>query len=138
ELVETVQQDPAHAEKVLDKAGWVLGDDGVRVKDGVRASVLYQTIAGDQTRVLYQQIIQQNLADIGIEVKIENAQSDTIFGTKADGGLLANGNFDIAMSRAGRSSDPYSWVEVLTTENIPVEEGATGYSYTWWSNARFD
>jgi peptide/nickel transport system substrate-binding protein len=33
----------AEAKALLDEAGWVPGPDGVRVKDGVRLSVLFQT-----------------------------------------------------------------------------------------------
>ncbi|MGA0924270.1 MAG: peptide ABC transporter substrate-binding protein, partial [Lutimaribacter sp.] len=35
-------QDIAGANKMLDDAGWVKGADGVRAKDGVRLSILYQ------------------------------------------------------------------------------------------------
>ncbi|MFN3293946.1 MAG: peptide ABC transporter substrate-binding protein, partial [Gemmobacter sp.] len=38
-----LQQDIAGANKLLDEAGWVKGADGVRAKDGVRLSMLYQT-----------------------------------------------------------------------------------------------
>ena len=36
-------QDIAGANKLLDDAGWKKGGDGVRAKDGMRLSVLYQT-----------------------------------------------------------------------------------------------
>jgi peptide/nickel transport system substrate-binding protein len=130
--------DPEHAIAVLDAAGWVPGDDGIRVKDGVRASLRFQTIAGDTTRELYQQLIQQNMRDIGIELNIENVPSNTLFGGYSEGGLIQTGNFDIVMSRDGYFLDPLEWVSYFTTAWIPSEESPDGWTYAHWSNAEFD
>lgn len=124
--------DPDAAGEILDEAGWVLGDDGVRVRDGVRASITFQTIAGDQVRSLYQQMIQQNLADIGIETQIENVESNALFDTEAAGGLLATGDFDMVMSRDGFFSDPAVWIELFTTETT------IGFSYSHRSDPEYD
>jgi peptide/nickel transport system substrate-binding protein len=134
---EPTEFDPDRARQILDDAGWVEGDDGVRVKDGVRASVRYQTIAGDQVRSLYQQIIQQNLAEVGIETVIDNVPSNSLFDSRDEGGLLANGDFDIVMTRDGFYSDPAVWVDVFDTAHIPAA-GQTGISYAHWSNAEYD
>jgi peptide/nickel transport system substrate-binding protein len=130
--------DPEQAMQVLDEAGWVVGSDGIREKDGVRASLKFQTIAGDQTRELYQQLIQQNMKDIGIELVIENVPSNTLFGSYAEGGLLAVGNYDIVMSRDGYLIDPDPWVRCFTTDGIPSESNPDGFTYAYWSNQEFD
>src|SRR5690606_33601345 len=121
--------DPDKANEILDAAGWQRGSDGIREKDGVRASLRFQTIAGDQTRELYQQLIQQNMKDIGIELKIENVPSTTIFGSYQEGGLLARGNYDIVMSRDGYEVDPADWAAVFTSDSIPSEENPGGFTY---------
>ena len=130
--------DPEQAKQLLDGAGWVPGDDGVRAKGGVKASLRYQTIAGDQTRELYQQVVQQNLKDIGIELNIENVPSNTFLGSYEEGGLLATGNYDILMSRAGYLVDPAEWVATFTTDAIPSESNPGSRAYTFYSNPEYD
>lgn len=135
---EPAPYDPEKASAVLDAAGWVPGSDGIREKDGVRASLTFQTIAGDHVRELYQQIIQQNMADIGIELVIENVPSNRLFDSRDQGGLLATGDFDLAMSRAGYAPDPSDWISQFTTASIPSDDNPTGVSTAFWSNAEYD
>ncbi len=130
--------DPAKAAEVLDAAGWVPGGDGIREKDGVRASLRYQTIAGDQTRELYQQLVQQNMRDVGIELTIENVPSNTIFGSYEEGGILARGQYDILMSRDGYEVDPVQWAALFTTDSIPSAEAPDLFTYSFYSNPEFD
>ncbi|MEZ4563382.1 MAG: peptide ABC transporter substrate-binding protein [Thermomicrobiales bacterium] len=130
--------DPALANSLLDEAGWVMGDDGVRVKDGVRASLRYQTIAGDQTRELYQQVVQQNMKDIGIELVIENVPSNTIFGSWEEGGIFMRGDYDILMSRAGYFVDPASWAKDFTSDQIPSDEFPGGFNRVRYQSEAFD
>jgi peptide/nickel transport system substrate-binding protein len=130
--------DPDHSKAVLDAAGWVPGSDGIREKNGVRASLRFQTIAGDTTRELYQQVIQQNMKDVGIELKIENVPSNTLFGSYSEGGLIQVGNFDIVMSRDGFFMDPIEWVSYFITSWIPSAESPDGWTYAHWSNPQFD
>jgi glutathione transport system substrate-binding protein len=62
--------DPDGARRVLDEAGWRMGPDGVRVKDGQRASFLLyalQTQAAQQ----YLQAVQADLRRVGIEMRIQ-------------------------------------------------------------------
>jgi len=89
-------------------------------------------------RELYQQVVQQNLKDVGIEVEIENVPSNTLFGSYGEGGLIVRGNFDITMSRAGYEIDPFEWVALYETKNIPSEENPDGFSYSFYSNPEFD
>ncbi|MQA81048.1 MAG: hypothetical protein GEV10_21620 [Streptosporangiales bacterium] len=139
EQTRPARYDQRRADALLDAAGWRRGDDGVRVKDGVRASMKFQTITGDQTRVLYQQLIQHNLEQVGIELKIQNVPSNTMFGAYADGGLLATGNYDIMMSRAGADyPEPGPWVQTFVGSEIPTEKNPNGFTYAHWRNARFD
>lgn len=62
--------DPAAARKLLDENGWVPGPDGIRAKDGVRASfLLYGISDGQWNRV--SEAIQADLKRIGVELKIQ-------------------------------------------------------------------
>jgi peptide/nickel transport system substrate-binding protein len=69
--------DPARAAELLDEAGWTLNGD-VREKDGERLSFVCTTITGDQARRPEAEIVQQSLADVGIEMQIEEAPVATI------------------------------------------------------------
>ncbi|MDY7102272.1 MAG: peptide ABC transporter substrate-binding protein [Actinomycetota bacterium] len=138
--VEPNGYDPDAAAAVLDEAGWEMGPDGVRVRDGVEARLRFTTVSGDQVRELYQQIIQQNLADIGIAVDIENAPSDLLFAGYTDGGMIASGDFDIAMSREGEIADPtdFAYIDLFTCSWIASPDNPEGWAYTRWCNEEFD
>lgn len=60
--------DPELARSLLDEAGWIVGDDGVREKDGVRFSfeLLYQQ--GQQTYAQMVPYFQQAWGEIGVEM----------------------------------------------------------------------
>ncbi|MEZ4610142.1 MAG: hypothetical protein R2838_07820 [Caldilineaceae bacterium] len=44
------EYDPAKAAAMLDEVGWVVGDDGIREKDGVASSFTCTAHPGDQAR----------------------------------------------------------------------------------------
>lgn len=131
--------DPEAANTLLDEAGWVRGTDGIRVRDGVRAQLRFTTVTGSQQRILYQQMIQQNLSDIGIEVEIDNVESTVLFASYDDGGMMATGNYDMLLTLDGlRTPDPSEFLSRFTTASIPSADNPSGFSYTRWSNADYD
>lgn len=67
ESVNMYSYDPERAQSVLDEAGWTMGPDGVRVKDGQRLS-LRLTTYNDPNRVQLQQFLQNAWQQAGIEV----------------------------------------------------------------------
>jgi peptide/nickel transport system substrate-binding protein len=72
-------QDTAAANKLLDDAGWVRGSDGVRAKDGVRLSMLYQT-STNGVRQGTQALLKQMWAEIGVETELKNISASVFFG----------------------------------------------------------
>jgi len=62
--------DPDAAKKLLTDAGWVPGSDGVRVKDGVRASFTLYGI-NDPSWMRMSEAVQADLRRIGVEMKIQ-------------------------------------------------------------------
>lgn len=72
-------QDVEGAKKMLDDAGWKVGGDGVRAKDGVRLSMLYQT-STNAVRQDFQALIKQWWADIGVETELRNIDASVFFG----------------------------------------------------------
>ncbi len=67
--------DPALSRQMLDAAGWVVGPDGVRVKDGARFSFVMLNRAGVADRTAIAQVIQAQFKDIGIKVTFETLES---------------------------------------------------------------
>ena len=72
-------QDIAGANSMLDAAGWTRGADGVRVKDGVRLSYLFQT-STSAVRQDFQALIKQWWSEIGVEVELRNISASVFFG----------------------------------------------------------
>ncbi|MBR9843085.1 MAG: peptide ABC transporter substrate-binding protein [Rhodobacteraceae bacterium] len=117
-------QDIAGANAMLDAAGWVKGSDGVRAKDGVRLSILYQT-STNAVRQDFQALIKQWWSEIGVETELRNLNASVFFGGDpgspdtfqkfyADVEMYAN-NFDgtdpqayLAMYRCGNEPKPES------------------------------
>ncbi len=59
--------DPKQANQLLDDAGWVKGDDGVRAKDGVKLSFKLYTNTGNDTHAQYMAVMQQAWKAIGVD-----------------------------------------------------------------------
>jgi peptide/nickel transport system substrate-binding protein len=73
-------QDIEGANALLDEAGWVMGADGVREKDGVRLSFLYQT-STNSVRQTTQALLKQWWAEIGVDVELRNIDASVFFGS---------------------------------------------------------
>jgi len=72
--------DVDEANRLLDEAGWVRGADGVRAKDGVRLSILYQTSV-NSVRQGTQALIKQMWQAIGVETELRSVDASVFFGS---------------------------------------------------------
>ena len=70
--------DPEAANALLDEAGWTMGDDGVREKDGMKLSFTCTTITGDQARRPIAELAQVLFADIGVDMQLAEAPVSAI------------------------------------------------------------
>lgn len=73
ESVPMVEYDPEEAGRLLDEAGWVMGADGVRERDGVTLT-LNQISTDFENWGLFNQIIQEQLQAIGINCEISTLE----------------------------------------------------------------
>jgi len=95
--IEPWPYDPAAAAALLDEAGWVDSNgDGTRDKDGVELVLRYSTTAGNELREATQVVVQQMLAEIGVEIEILNYSYDILWNTLDTGGPIAAGEYDFA------------------------------------------
>ncbi len=131
---------PDKAKKLLDDAGWKAGADGIRVKDGVKASLTYQTTSGDKLRELAQQVIQEQLKDIGIALEIKNIPSASLLGTWGDNAPRAKGTFDINMWTTSPGIDPHAHLYIYYhSSQIPTEANkGEGQNYSRLKDADVD
>lgn len=74
-----VPYDPDAAARLLDDAGWTAGTDGIREKDGVRASFHLLYPAGDSVRQALSADFSNQLARLGIEAVLEGVGWDTAY-----------------------------------------------------------
>ena len=65
---------------LLDEAGWVVGEDGIREKDGVRAAFTLMYPASDSVRQMMAADTANQLKTLGIEVQIEGVGWDVAYG----------------------------------------------------------
>jgi len=70
--------DPEKARALLDEAGWVVGSDGIREKDGVKFSITCTTITGDQARRPIAELAQQFFSEVGIDMQLAEAPISSI------------------------------------------------------------
>ena len=64
---------------LLDEAGWVVGEDGIREKDGVRAAFTLMYPASDSVRQMMAADAANQLKTLGIEVQIEGVGWDVAY-----------------------------------------------------------
>jgi peptide/nickel transport system substrate-binding protein len=83
--------DPAAAAARLEQAGWTEGGDGVRVRNGRKLALRYSTTQGVRGREQAGELLQDQLAKVGIALELRPIDPGTLFGER-----LPEGSFDIA------------------------------------------
>ena len=120
---ECVTQNVDEANRILDEAGWMPGGDGVRAKDGVRLSILYQT-STNSVRQGTQALIKQMWEQIGVETELRNIDAAVFFGgDPASPDTYMKFYADIEMYTNNFSgTDPESYMANWACSEIPGPE----------------
>ena len=122
-----LMQDFEAANALLHDGGWRLpepgpDDDGVRRKDGVRLSILYQT-STNSVRQKTQELIQGWWQDIGVETILRDIDAGDFFGgDPASTNTLGRFYADIQMYTSGPGIDPQGFLGNWRTSEIASEE----------------
>ena len=124
--------DPDAGMALLEEVGWVDSDgDGVReaagvegIADGTLLEFKWQSTTASM-RVQYMQIFQQNLADCGIKVNLENLPAGEYFADGPDGPLFGR-HFDLGSFAWLTGVEPPCDLYLGLDTNIPSEENGWG------------
>lgn len=117
-------QDVEKAKALLDEAGWKDSDgDGVREKDGVKLSVLFQT-STNSVRQGTQALLKQMWNEIGMEVELKNISASVFFGGDQSSPDTFQKFFaDIEMyTNNFNGTDPEAYMGSWTCKQIPSPE----------------
>jgi peptide/nickel transport system substrate-binding protein len=125
-LVQGFTYDTEKAQALLEEAGWEMGSDGVRVKDGQRLSLVF--ISGFPSAEVHRpvpEIVQAQLAEIGIEVEIVEI-ADT--GSYHD--LLKEGKGDLWIETGNQNNADPTFLPYLLHHTDGYYSSALGYRFT--------
>jgi len=129
----SLDQDPAlkhydydvdAANALLDEAGWAMGADGVREKDGVKLAFTCTTITGDTARRPIAELAQQMLKGVGVDMQLAEAPISAIL----EG--LGNGTTDASL---------FNWTYgSVDPDSSATLHSAGGQNWNSFENARVD
>ena len=117
--------DPQEAMALLDGAGWAVGGDGVREKDGETLSFTITTITGDQARRPIAELAQLMFKDVGIDLQLEEAPVATILQG------MREGTMDASL---------YNWTygSAIDPDPFSTLHSTGGNNFAQFNNARMD
>lgn len=122
------------AARLLDEAGWKLGQDGIREKNGTKLSLVFMTTAGNKTREMVQTFLQQQWKSVGVDIVIKNEPARVLFS-------------ETTKKRKYSGMAMYAWVSspennprsTLTCGSIPTEaNGWSGQNYVGFCDPELD
>jgi peptide/nickel transport system substrate-binding protein len=98
--------DPVKAAALLDEAGWKLGPDGIRSKNGVRLELLAVSLAGDVVSRAIFSLLGQQWKAVGIELSIKSYSGSLLLAAMQEGGIIPGGKFDVSLFSWLNGVDP--------------------------------
>ena len=143
-----VAYDPKEAGKLLDEAGWRMGPDGVREKDGVKASLNLLFSTGDSVRQALVEDFADQMEELGIACTTEGVGWDTAYDRALADPLLWGWGAHTPMelyniyhteekSGSARYS-PYGNEAVDAYMDQALASGDLEKSYALWQKAQWD
>lgn len=133
--VKTYPFDPERARALLAEAGWQPGADGIRQNAaGEPLQLEIMTTSGNRVRELIQQVIQGNLLDVGVQLRIRNEPPRVFFGR-----TMRERRYPSLAMYAWFSSPENVPRSTLYSTEIPTEaNGWSGQNYPGYKNPEMD
>ncbi|HSO93628.1 MAG TPA: ABC transporter substrate-binding protein, partial [Candidatus Dormibacteraeota bacterium] len=134
-----IRFDSAAAAQGLDRDGWTLATDGIRVKNGRRLSFSLLTAVGDPLRTAVRADLIARWRKVGVEVIPRDAHLSDMFSGYAQGGLLEQGRFEAGLWTWSTGADPDGVYPLEHSSEIPtdVNQGA-GSNFGRFANPEID
>jgi len=131
---QTYPYDPDQANQMLDDAGWVMGDDGVREKDGERLTFNLYVRSESPFTVQMAKLIAEMGKDIGVEFDVQVVSTDKLYDltVRKEDGKPAPDFDTFIWGWGGDPYDPSFLLSILTTGEIG------GSSDSFYSNPEYD
>ena len=133
-------QNIAEANRLLDAAGWKRGSDGIRQKDGVRISILYQT-STNSVRQATQAFIKDMWKQIGVETELRNISASVFFGSDPGSPDTYQKFYsDIEMyTNTFSGTDPEAYMAGWSCSEMPQKSNKwAGNNMPRWCNPAYD
>ncbi len=96
------RHDPAAAAEALEAAGYTLGSDGLRRRDGEPLTVTINVVSGWSDWVRAGQVIAQNLQAVGVDAALKTYDFGAWFEK------LGRGDFTLSLGWSGEGPTPYA------------------------------
>ncbi len=131
--VQAVPYDPAAAAKLLARAGWVAGPDGIARKDGRPLELLLVTDTQTALHRSESLLVQAALRRVGIVVEIKYFPQDILYAPQGMGGIMHGGKYDLILYPWFSGIDPDDSSQ-FTCDNQPPH----GYNDSRYCSAAMD
>lgn len=125
--------DPEKAKQLLDQAGWKVGADGIREKDGQKMDVKLLTSTGNKILEAALLIIQQNWKDIGVNCVVEYIEWSVLCSQYLD--VAKFQSYALAWSLG---VDPDFYLYFHSSSGVNEEGQLVGFNDVEFSNAALD
>jgi len=135
-----LKQDIEGANKLLDDAGWVKGPDGIRAKNGVKLSFLYQT-STNSVRQAVQELVKDMWSQIGVGAELRNISASVFFGgDPASPDTFQKFYADVEMYTNNFSgTDPEKYLAEWLCDKVPSPaNGWQGQNIPRYCNPKYD
>ncbi len=131
--IKSVPYDLAAAKRLLARAGWTPGPDGIVQKNGRPLELLLVTDVTSATHRSESELLQAALRQIGIAVSVKYYPLDILYAPEGMGGIQHGGRFDMLVYSWYAGIDPDNSSQ-LTCNNFPPH----GYNDPRYCSAAMD
>ena len=128
-----IPYDPKAAGALLDAAGWRLGPNGIRAKNGAPLAIQLTYGQGSQTARTIAEQVQAQYKQVGIDLTTKSYDYSVLYAAAQNGGIFNTGHYDIAVYSWISGGDPDDSSQWLSS-NIPPN----GNNVTWYRSAAMD